>query len=480
MSLSSILSVARQGLNAQQTVIQTAGHNISNVETPGYSRQRVDLAANYPQTFSYGSIGTGVVIENIRRMRDELLDVSYRKESGGAAASSLRQDLLSSIEGVLGEPSDTGLAAAMDAFWSSWSDLASNPTSGAARSVVQQRGVAVASMLNSFDSQLNDVRTQTSLQLTNALTEVNGLSDSIADLNARIVEAEVGGTMANDLRDQRDLAIDKLSQFGDVRVLPRNDGSVQVLVGTTSLVDGIGAQHLEIVPGTAELKVRVVGQTEAALPVGGTMQAMMNFLNQDLADTQGRLDALARGLVTEVNAAHRLGSIYASDGTITSAGDFFDRNAVNARDIRLDAAVAGSATAIAAAATPVGGGTTTPSGKTAGPGNNEIALLLAGFRQKLATVTYRPAGASVDETASFADFYRATTSGLGTLVKDAEASTQVHKTLADQADTRRKSISGVNVDEELTTLMRAQQAYAAAAKVISAADEMMKSLIGMI
>ena len=122
----------------------------------------------------------------------------------------------------------------------------------------------------------------------------------------------------------------------------------------------------------------------------------------------------------------------------------------------------------------------TPSGtNVAGPGNNEIALRLAGLRTAANQVTYvTPGGAT--ETGSFADFYRDTASRLGTQVTNAASDAQVHATLASQADARRQSISGVNLDEELTTLMRAQQAYAAAAKVISAADEMMQTLVQMI
>src|SRR6476661_4183025 len=136
MSLGSVLSIARSALNAQQTVMQTTGHNIANVETEGYSRQRTELAANYPQHWTYGSVGTGVMVQNVSRARDALLDTSYRGEAGGAASSQLRHDLLESVQNILGEPSETGLSSAMDAFWSSWSDLATSPTSPAARSVV--------------------------------------------------------------------------------------------------------------------------------------------------------------------------------------------------------------------------------------------------------------------------------------------------------------------------------------------------------
>jgi flagellar hook-associated protein 1 len=484
VSIGSILSVARTALNAHQTVIQTAGHNIANAETAGYTRQRVDLAPGHPERWPYGSVGTGVFIDNVTRARDELLDVSYRREASGAAASSLRHELLGSVEAVLGEPAEDGLAAAMDAFWSSWSDLANNPTSAAARSVVQQRGAAVTRILNSFDGRLTDIRQQASLRLDNAVTEVNTLSDQIATLNGRIVEAEVGGKSANDLRDERDRAIDSLAKFGDLRVIPNRDGSVQVVLGSNTMVDGISTRRLAVTETAGTFRVHFENSGEPMLPIGGSVTGMVDFLNEDLADLQGRLDALASSLASQVNTQHRLGQTFDGSGTASAAGDFFHPGdpdltnppallPVTARNLRLSDAVLDSATAIAASAAAPG------PGQVAGPGNNEIALALAGFRTAPATVSYVTAG-GVTETDSFADFYRESASRLGTQVKDAESSAAVHSTLADQAERRRISTSGVNMDEELTMLMRAQQAYAAAAKVISAADEMMRVLAEMV
>src|SRR5689334_8017584 len=188
-------------MNAQQTIIQVVGHNIANAETQGYSRQRTTLTANTPEHWTYGSVGTGVALAKIERLRDESLDSSYRGESGDASAHRTRADLLGSVEGILGEPSDDGLAASMDAFWGAWSDLATNPSSSAARSVVQQRGAIVATTLNGFDGQLKQLRDQVQLKLTNSVADMNTLADQIATLNGRIVASEAGGTVANDLRD---------------------------------------------------------------------------------------------------------------------------------------------------------------------------------------------------------------------------------------------------------------------------------------
>jgi flagellar hook-associated protein 1 FlgK len=474
MSLSSVLGVARSAMKAQQVIMQTAGHNIANVETEGYSRQRVETAPLPEQHWTYGSVGTGIGIRDVRRARDELLDVSYRAEASGAQASQLRHDMLASVEGILGEPSDTGLAAAMDAFWSSWSDLATQPTSAAARSVVQQRGQNVASILQSFDRRLTDLRAQTTTQLDNAVAKVNTLADHIASLNGRIVSTEVDGTTASDLRDQRDLALDELAKLGEVRVLESADGSAQVLLGNNGLVDGVRARNVRTVTAAdGRVALHLANGAEPLLPVGGAMQAMVDFLNVDLPDTTGRLDAIAASLVSRVNALHATGTLYPTSGAPVAAGAFFDPTMTTARDIRLSTDVAASASNVAASAT-------TPTGaNVAGPGNNEVALAMANLRDALGQVTYTNPSGGV-ETDSFANFYRDTTSRIGTQVTNAATDAQVHATLATQADTRRKSVSGVNLDEELTTLMRAQQAYAAAAKVVSVASEMMETLTTMV
>lgn len=510
MSLGSVLSIARTAMNVQQVAIETAGHNIANAQTEGYSRQRVELAPNFPQQWPVGSVGTGVVVADVTRARDQLLDVTVRQENGGEAAASTRKELLGAVEGVLGEPSETGLASAMDAFWSSWSDLAAAPTSRAAKSVVLQRGGAAADLLNAFDGRLDGLRQQTTLRLDNTLTATNNLAARVAALNGQIVSTEVGGARrANDLRDQRDKAVDELAKYGDVQALDRPDGSVQLLFGTHTLVDGIHAKSLA---RTTDALGRVAlamsdAPGRALQPTGGSTQAMADFLNSDLRAAQDQLDAVANALARTVNAVHGEGR----DATgaappaffVDRTSDTFDASAsafrvplaggaVTARTIGVSSALRGDATRVA---------TTSDAAR---PTDNDVALALAGLRTTATTTVggaptstvfrlpnrsvppvtaagaTEPPPLAATAPTSLADFYQAAVSGLAVRVQDADASAEVRTTLAEQARSRRDSVSGVNVDEELTSLMRAQQAYAAAAKVVSAADEMMKTLVGMI
>ncbi|HEY0777724.1 MAG TPA: flagellar hook-associated protein FlgK [Gemmatirosa sp.] len=514
MSLSSVLGTARGALAAQQVVIDTVGNNIANAQTPGYTRQTAELTAAMPQQFAYGIVGTGVQVTNVTSARDQLLDASVRQESGGESAATERQSLLSSVEGILGEPSDTGLAATMDSFWSGWSDLAAQPTSGAAKAVVVQRGAAAATMLNQFDQRLTDLRTQTTQSLGNDLTQVNTLAKQVADLNGRIVTAEVGGREANDLRDARDTAIDKLAAYGNVQAVPKADGSTQVTFGNYTLVSGVEARQLQRttdVNGNAALAFtdRPFQPLQAA---GGSTQAMTDFLNGGAQKVQDQLDSLANRLAASVNQVvaqgHNAGStttpsffVSKVDGTFSASGNPFSvppaAGTVNARTISVNAALVADASGV-------------PTSSSAQqPGNNDVALALAGLRtsatssvggvsvafalpdrtqpptvttvtsgQTTTTIT-TPAASPTSSPTTFADFYNTTVTSLGVDVKAATDDASVHSTLADQARTRRQSVTGVNTDEELTNLMQAQQAYAAAAKIVTTVDDMMKTLVEM-
>jgi flagellar hook-associated protein 1 FlgK len=198
MSIGSIFNMARTAMNAQQTAVQIASQNISNAETDGYSRQRVDLAASTPTVFPWGSIGTGVTIAGVSRARDALLDATFRGDSASASSAQTTSDALSQIQGIFGEPSDNGLGASLDAFWSAWGDLANDPTNSAAKSVVRQTGSTVASTLNRFARQLDSLDQSNREGMNADVTQINALTSQIATMNREIVGVEATGNSAND------------------------------------------------------------------------------------------------------------------------------------------------------------------------------------------------------------------------------------------------------------------------------------------
>ena len=478
-----LFGIARSALLTHQTALQTISQNIANAETPGYSRQEAVLVASTPVRMPHGIIGTGVQVETIIRKRDIMLDDGYRTASSQSGNSDLRGTLLGQMEGVFGEPTDAGMSNALDQFWGSWGDLASTPSSGAARAVVQQRGRQVAQLFNSYDTQLTQQRTSSIERLAGTITQINAYAKQVADLNGRIMSSESGGDSANDLRDQRDLALDGLARIGGTRVINQANGTVSVLIGNSSLVDSNSARPVSmqfdipvpppaVTPGDIPIRLRLGDSPDRMIAPGGELKALFDNINTDIPNLRGRLDAIAASLATAVNAAHTTGFVF-SGNTIpgTAAGNFFDAgtviNPVRASTLKLDTVIAGDASQIAV------------SGDANAPTDNTTALALSALRTTGGTVSFTsPSGAI--ETGSFLGFFRSTVTSLGISVKSAEDDAIVYRTLSEHSDARRQSVSGVSTDEELVNLMRVQQSYTAATKLIRTADEMLQTLLSMI
>ncbi|MEO7963479.1 MAG: flagellar hook-associated protein FlgK [Gemmatimonadaceae bacterium] len=485
-SFGSILSIARSAIAAQQIALQTTSQNIANAETAGYSRQRAEFATRHPQQFTYGNVGTGVDVNGIVRMRDELLDAAYRRDAAGQSGSDVRQNVLGGVEEILGEPSTTGLSSTLDKFWNAWSDLSNNPGNAATQSVVRQRGIGVTNQLNSFSTRIADVSSRTRANLASTVDEVNSLARQYADLNKQITAAEASGQQAPDLRDARDRLSDQLSQTIGARVEKQANGSISIYVGTMMLVDSSHARPLEVRGSMTAPVVGFVNDPDPVLGLGGSVGQMINVISNDIPAVISRLDAIARGLVNGVNEYHASGWTAAGDalgnanwvvanGPTGSRVNFFDAASLTAGTIKLSAEVTASAAVIA-------------SGDVQNaPGNNTLALSLGALRDDAGMSALQTRmGASFatqigfGAAVSYGDHYTQTVADLGVSVADAKNQYSVYETLAKQSDNRRASVNGVSLDEELTLLMRHQQAYAAASKLVIVADEMSKVLLNMI
>jgi flagellar hook-associated protein 1 FlgK len=419
-------------------------------------------------------------------MRNTMLDASYRQEAASAEGFGLRRDVLTQVQAVFGEPSDQALSSSLDAFWSSWSDLANNPGSTAAQSVVRQRGIDVASTLNRFASRLTDIQTNTRSQLVSSVDEVNRLGKQLADLNGQITAAEVNGTQAPDLRDSRDRIADQLAKLGGARVMEQSNGTLSFLMGGVSIVDGTSARPIEVRVSGGTTSLGLVGIADPLPQTDGTLGTMVTLLNTDLPDVQQQLDSLAKGIVNGVNFLHKTGWTAAGDA-LGSANwnvatpptgsnvNFFDPTKTTAASISLSAEVNASAAVVAS-------GTTQNAA-----GDNSLALALGALRSSagIAQLQTSMGGATfaaqvgLTGTNTFNDAFRNTVTDIGTRVNTADNNATIYDTLANQADTRRQSVSGVSIDEELTTLMKFQQAYQAASRLVKVSDEMMQSLLEM-
>lgn len=473
-SVGGILSIARSALDASQVGIQVASQNIANAQTVGYTREQVNEVASTPQVTPFGSFGSGVTAQSITQIRNTFLDSTYRTASTAAGSANTTESALNQIDGIFGEPSTTGLASTLSAFWSSWSELASDPTNSAAQSVVQEQGQQVAQTLNGFASQISAMGATTESELSQGVTTVNNLLTQIASYNAQIVSTQAGGrSPANDLLDARNQALDQLSGLVNVQTTTQTDGTMGVYIQGNTVVSGSTAQQLTMSNGVPA-SVSIVGVPGALTNIGGSTGAQLSVLNTTIPQVMTQLNSLAQGLVTQVNAIHSTGAVFSGNPPVASpAGNFFAETnpppsggdpLETAAGIQLDPTVAANAGAIAASA-----------GTATGPGDNTVANAIANLQSANTTFT-SPTGSTTFGTMSIDSFYQNLVGSVATQAQNAQDTATVNTTLQTNANTQRQSVSGVSTDEELTAIIQQQSAYTAAARLVTVVDQMMQTL----
>jgi flagellar hook-associated protein 1 FlgK len=454
MSLTSILSIARSALVLQQRAMDVTSHNIANAGTDGYRRQRLELTTADPLRTPQGTIGRGVRSEGNSRARDRYLDTSFRQESGLQGRYGTMSDILGDIEGVFDESGGTGLATGLDDLLDAFSDLANDPSSITARSQVQSSAQALIRQFNGAANRLASAEADVQSRMQAAIGQVNSYAGEIADLNRQIVAA-AKGVSAPDLEDRRDLLIDQLSQVADVQVVEHTDHSVGVIAGGALLVDGAQHSSLELrsLPAGG-FGVGVTG-TGAALSLrSGQLKALSDLSSSTIPGIRKQLDGFAAAVVTEVNAIHRTGKTVAGAGNT----DFFDPAGLTASSMALTATVRQNPAAVAA-------------GTTGSPGDASVALRLAALR----TGGVASAGGQ-----TLSEMYNGVVTSVATLSQAAQRGAASQDTMVANVTAQRSSVSDVSIDEEMVSLIQGQQAFAAASKIVSAADQMIQSLLDMV
>ena len=313
--MSAALNIASRALTTNLAALQVIGHNISNVNTEGYSRQNVLLQTSGYQQFGNGFFGKGVEIATVTRNHDAYLTREAQLAKSVASADGTRLSKLKQLEELF-PTGPTGLGASMNSMLNAWSDVASAPSNLTARVVVIARGDEFAARMRTTAAQLDQQKLGTELQLGETVKAVNRLAQDLASVNQRITETRGSANTPNDLFDQRDQLLSQLNQYVQTSTVPSEDGTVSVFVaGSQPLVLGQTANKLEVSNDPADpLNKRLsFVQGGASTPLdpkqlgGGELAGLMTFLREDLPAMQAQLDDLAYNLATAVNTQHSLG-----------------------------------------------------------------------------------------------------------------------------------------------------------------------------
>jgi flagellar hook-associated protein 1 FlgK len=439
------LETALRGLTADQRSIDTTGHNIANAQTPGYSRQVAELQATQAeQMYPKGELGTGVTVVQYQRIRDTFIDTQLRAQTMRQGSYSAQQSGLSQIEQSLAEPSDSGISSLLAKYWASWQDVANAPSDMATRTSLIESASALANGINTLANQLTTIQTQTSQNETLTVGQVNSIGSQIAALNQSIQAAELAGAQPNDLLDQRDNLIDQLSSLGNTTVTQSAGaagqlGSIDVSFGGASLVAANTANALSLpLPSVTSGQLAGMDAVIAAIGTSGSG----GYLDQ--------LNTLAAGIASATNTQLAAGKdLHGNPGTplftVTSGNE--------ASTIAVNSAVASAPDLIAAST----------SGDP-GDGSNALAV---GNLQQAALI----GGATIDT--AYAQFV----TQIGSDSQQATTNLDNANSLVTSLTNRRQSVSGVSLDEEMTHLLAFQRGYQACARVMSAMDSMIDTLV---
>ncbi|HEX4466112.1 MAG TPA: flagellar hook-associated protein FlgK [Solirubrobacteraceae bacterium] len=421
------LQTALSGLLAEQQAIDVTGHNIANVNTEGYSRQRAVLETNpaivIPSlstlTGHGAQLGTGVGVEGYVRIRNEYLDAQYRTQNGNLAGAETQTEELSQAQSAFNEPSEGGISNQLSAFWSAWNALASAPTSEAAKQGVVAAGEQLTRTLGALSTQLTAISEQATAQFqarAGASGEVQDYAGQIAQLNGQIKLAEEAGQQPNDMLDRRDLLIDKLSTLGQVTASKQADGTETVTFGDAAkpLVEGTTANWPQTITAAA----------------GGELGSLLGLTGAggQLAKYQTSLNTFAATLAESVNALHTSTPFFSGETAATL------KVAVTAREVQTSS--------------------------TEAAGGNDIALAISGLR-----------GGVADQS------YSALVEQLGSDVQGAQHESANLQTTVTAINNQRQGVAGVSLDEEMTNLISYQRGYQAAARTLTAMDSMLETLI---
>jgi len=466
MSLFSILNHSARALATAGHGLAVTSNNVSNANTLGYAKQTLGVATQGTLRARGLLLGQGVKSTEVLSTYDRFSQGAVFGSAGRSAYAESRSQNLGAIETAFVDAAGpNGLVGALEGFFQSFDELELDPSNSSLRNSVLSSGSVVASLFSQASADLNRRQSDANLQVADGVERINQLGTQVAELNAQIVELEAGGQGAHDLRAHRTMLLEEMASHGPLTVSEKSDGSMQAIFAGHAIVTGGTSRPLSVVEdpvtGLNQVHLKMGGSTiNITSSVNrGTVGAALATRDTTLPTLIGQLDQLAFDFSTQVNTVHAAG--YGLDGV--TGRDFFappGALAGAAAGMAIDAAVLGNPSAIAASLT-----------LTGLPGDNGNATALKELGQSL-TMT--------GGTQTFTGFLTSALASLGheaAMARDEEARGRLE--LGASLDLR-DSISGVSLEEEAMDLLRFQDAYQAAAKVMQTTNEMLDELMNLV
>lgn len=417
--LLSTLNTAKSGMNVSQVAIQTTSHNISNINTPGYSRQRVNQSASSPYSmpgknsnFGAGQIGTGAQIDDVTRIRNSFYDYQYRSESHQYGSTSVKYEYFKNIEGIFNEPSDTAISSSLNSFFNSWSELSKDPQSSGVKSVVIENGKYLSNSINSAFKRLESLEEGLDKQSEYIIDEVNSMLSQLDKLEKNIKIIQGSGKSPNDFLDQRDQLLDNLSFKLNI-----NDKDVKATLKKAYDANG---------------KVTLDDLTKSGVKISGELEGTLS-MKQEINKYKDGLKQLANTITSNVNDAAGQEIFKAKDGELIS---------INPEMLQEPEKINVTA---------------------------DIALKVYELKSEKVNINGK------DMTIN--TFYNSMIQDLGQSSAAVIRDESNQSKLLENIDSSRSSVSGVSLDEEMISLVQLQHTYSANAKVMSTIDSLLDVVV---
>jgi flagellar hook-associated protein 1 FlgK len=466
------IEVSKRSLFSHQAALTTTGHNIANANTRGYSRQVVNLVASRPieavglmRSNTPGQMGTGVEFDYIKRIREGFLDKQYYNENKSLGEWTVRKDTLEKLETIINEPSDTGLRQVMDNFWNSWQELSKYPDNLEARAVVKESALALTDAFNHAARKINDLSSDLTDNMNVKISSVNSMLQQIRNLNSEIFRIEGLGNNANDLRDQRDVLMDDLSKVVNISVAEESSG-YYLKMGSVDLVRGT---EFTVFDGALAESSFASGDLNS-----GELYGLQVSRDKFVAEYKNQLNSMVNTMVTEINNVHQQG--YTLRHPVQMGGLFFEVDSAEtaAETFKVHSDITNNVENIAASTRTY---VDADGVERVVKGNNELALQIAGIRNQKFDFDTSGFEKIILSGGTFDEYIRAVVGEIGVQTQEAQRQAVNQQILVEQVDSRRQSVSGVSLDEEMANMIKYQHAYNAAARSLTTFDEMLDKVI---
>lgn len=468
--------------------METTGHNLANVNTEGYSRQRV-LQQSATPIIQKGVVqGTGARVKSIERIHDNFIEKRLQKAETEKNYNEMRTDQLDQVESLFSEIDKDGLNAVLNKFFNAFRELSSSPENETMRSVVRDTANLVVKDFNRIDKTIETYSRNIDQKMMSEVADVNSLLKGIADLNKKITSLEAAGDETGDLRDQRDLSVRELSKSFKIHsYLDGKNNFIINAVNVGTLVSGGAYQELKAAPtdktkssNNMDGSVEIYFSSRPSQPITnrfhkGRLSSLAHVRNNDLVTLKNKVDKIAFDFGNSVNAVHNRGyanrsiNINPVDGKLQeqdfkgklSKLDFFNVSKTvegAALNLNLSKEVLSDLSNIVTASDPNS------------PGDNQVAIAISKIQDSKIMS---------DGTATLEEEFLKTIGNIGVEAGKARLDFEQSEGIVAQMNSLRERTSGVSIDEETAKLVKYQHAYQASAKVMQTADEMFRTVLGI-